>query len=250
MALPGRTPPRSIPAASKSLSRWHRLPVRRPPPAPGPVVQTLRPPGATRVADLLAHMDYPPAHWRQIRSTNGLERLHREIARRPDVVGVFPHRGAVVRLAGALLAEQGDEGATTRRYFRAESMAATRSPHLAVPHTGRRRRQGTLRARPPRRGGPATAPRSTSVAARPRPRCGTASPRRTGGARPVAEDEPVGVGAAEVHLGGEGCRVRGEQAGWRRARLGRGASGARLRQASAADERRAARRRPLWAATA
>jgi len=79
---------------------------------------------AAAEVDLLAHMDFPPAHWRQIRSTNGLERLNREIARRLDVVGIFPHRGAVMRLAGALLAEQDDEWATSRRYFSAESMAA------------------------------------------------------------------------------------------------------------------------------
>ncbi len=42
--------------------------------------------------DLLAHMDFPTAHWRQLRSTNGLERLNREVARRIDVVGIFPHR--------------------------------------------------------------------------------------------------------------------------------------------------------------
>ena len=56
--------------------------------------------------DPLAHMDFPAAHWRQIRSTNGLERLNREVARRTDVVGVFPDRGSVICLAGALLAEQ------------------------------------------------------------------------------------------------------------------------------------------------
>ena len=38
-------------------------------------------------SDLLAPMDFPAAHWRQLRSTNGLERLNREIARRIDVVG-------------------------------------------------------------------------------------------------------------------------------------------------------------------
>ena len=41
--------------------------------------------------DILAHMDFPAPHWRQIRSTNSLERLNREVARRIDVVGIFPN---------------------------------------------------------------------------------------------------------------------------------------------------------------
>ena len=84
--------------------------------------------------DLLAHMDFPTAHWRQIRSTNGLERLNREVARRIDVVGIFPDRDSVIRLAGALLAEQDDEWATSRRYFSVESMApAVPAPSHETP---------------------------------------------------------------------------------------------------------------------
>ena len=79
-------------------------------------------------SDLLAHMDFPVAHWRQIRSTNGLERLNREVTRRTDVVGIFPDRDSVIRLAGALLAEQDDEWATGRRYFSVESMASLLTP--------------------------------------------------------------------------------------------------------------------------
>jgi putative transposase len=86
--------------------------------------------------DLLPHLDFPAAHWRQIRSTNGLERLNREVARRFDVVGIFPNRDAVIRLAGALLAEQDDEWATSRRYFSAESMVAVLTPPIPAPTAG------------------------------------------------------------------------------------------------------------------
>ena len=82
--------------------------------------------------DLLAHMAFPAAHWRQLRSTNGLERLNREVARRIDVVGIFPNRSSVLRLTGALLAEQDDEWATSRRYFSVESMEAVTAPAVSA----------------------------------------------------------------------------------------------------------------------
>lgn len=86
--------------------------------------------------EVLAHMSFPSAHWRQIRSTNGLERLNRELARRFSVVGIFPDRPALTRLGGAVLMEQNDEwAAADRRYFSQESMAlllAPEQPHPAM----------------------------------------------------------------------------------------------------------------------
>jgi putative transposase len=73
--------------------------------------------------DVLTYMDYPKEHWAQLASTNPLERLNKEIKRRADVVGIFPNDDAIVRLVGALMLEQNDEWAVSRRYFSLESLA-------------------------------------------------------------------------------------------------------------------------------
>src|SRR6476659_885595 len=72
--------------------------------------------------DVLAYMTFPREHWPQIASTNPLERLNGEIKRRSDVVGIFPNERAVVRLVGALMLEQCDEWAVSRRYMSLESL--------------------------------------------------------------------------------------------------------------------------------
>ena len=89
--------------------------------------------------DVLAFMDFPRAHRKQIASTNPLERLNAEIKRRTDVVGIFPNDPAIVRLVGALLLEQNDEWQLQRRYLSLEGLGTVsdnQSHRLSAVVTG------------------------------------------------------------------------------------------------------------------
>ena len=89
--------------------------------------------------DVLAYMSFPKDHWSKLSSTNPLERLNREIARRTEVVSIFPNRASLLRLAAAYLQEQDEEWLTERRYmslgslteFTAESLAPVSGKFIA-----------------------------------------------------------------------------------------------------------------------
>lgn len=82
--------------------------------------------------EVFAFYDFPPEHRRQIASTNPLERLNKELKRRSAVVGIFPNRAAVIRLLGAVLAEQNDEWVVGRHYFSEASMRTLLRPDDAL----------------------------------------------------------------------------------------------------------------------
>ena len=72
--------------------------------------------------DVLAYLSFPEEHRGKLHSTNGLERLNKEVKRRANVVGIFPNDASIQRLVGAILAEQNDEWLLQNRYLTLESL--------------------------------------------------------------------------------------------------------------------------------
>ena len=89
--------------------------------------------------DVLAFYAFPAEHWPKLRSTNPLERFNREIARRTDVVGIFPDDASLIRLVSMLAIEANDEWLVGRSYISRGSMQALyddqsgRSTHFRSP---------------------------------------------------------------------------------------------------------------------
>lgn len=80
------------------------------------------------VDDVLSYLHYPAPHRTRISSTNPLERVNLEIRRRTRVVGIFPHRGACIRLIGMLLLETHEDWLTDDKAYLAFDLAPEEEP--------------------------------------------------------------------------------------------------------------------------
>jgi transposase-like protein len=72
---------------------------------------------ATNIPEGLTVFAFPAAFRKLLRTTNGVERLHREVRRRARVVSIFPNSGSCLRLVSAVLAEISEEWLTGRTYM-------------------------------------------------------------------------------------------------------------------------------------
>jgi hypothetical protein len=101
--------------------------------------------------EVLAFSSFLQVHWRQIWSTNPLERLNKEIKRRSRVVGIFPNEAAAIRLCGAVTLDINDEwlqpnAATSQKPLwqicTQSAMMTTRHPESSCSPSDRHRDDG------------------------------------------------------------------------------------------------------------
>ena len=72
---------------------------------------------ASNIPEGLTVFAFPASIRRLLRTTNGVERLHREVRRRARVVSIFPNSASCLRLVSAVLAEISEEWLTGRTYM-------------------------------------------------------------------------------------------------------------------------------------
>ena len=85
--------------------------------------------GLSRAADtihrfqsgLMNYRSAPPEFWKKLRTTNLLERVHKELKRRSKKIGAFPNDASLLRLAGSILIDINEEWITGNRYLSVKS---------------------------------------------------------------------------------------------------------------------------------
>ncbi len=76
------------------------------------------------IGQSLTVFNFPAAHRRLLRTTNGLERVNQEVARRTRVARIFPNEASLLRLVSAILMEISEEWEGGKAYLTFESEGA------------------------------------------------------------------------------------------------------------------------------
>jgi len=71
--------------------------------------------------DLWNYKAFPRQHWIKIRTTNGVERINKELKRRSRVAGAFSNDESLLRLAACIMMDINEEWITGRRYLSVEN---------------------------------------------------------------------------------------------------------------------------------